>query len=470
VEASENLFKVSWLNSIFEIMPHLVNQAKIMSEKYDVVITNPPYLGNARMNPKLSEYISDNFAEVKSDLSMVMYKKAIDGYLKKDGYIGFITTTSWMYLKSFESIRKYVLKNLEFETLVDFGTELFDGKVGHNPIVAWVNKNSEPTKPMVAIRLVDYCYSRRDEKMLEFFNPRNRYVAQQKNFFNIPGMPIAYWVSENAFSISRSAQRFEKYASTRAGMITGNNHLFIRLWHEISYSKMGIRINNRQDAVKSRKKWFPYNKGGEFRKWYGNNDYVVNWENDGDFMRNYKDKSGKIPAHAFNLNYIFKENVTWSSLSSYKFAARYTDFGFLYDASGSFADVTTDNIKYTLALLCSEVTLLFLSAMNPTLNFQKGNISELPYLLSEKDKSNVDELVSNNILISKIDWDNFETSWDFIKHPFVQNKTKIYRLLCKMATVYRKSIQPTQRKRRRTKQYLHRNLWVAGRTNSRSWG
>ena len=188
---------------------------------------------------------------------------------------------------------------------------------------------------------------------------------------------------------------------------------------------MGIRLSSRDDAIKSQKKWFPYNKGGDYRKWYGNNDYVVNWENDGVFMRNYKDSSGKIPAHAFNLEYIFKENVTWSSLSSYKFAARYTDFGFLYDASGSFADVKNERIPYTLAFLCSEVTQYFLKIMNPTLNFQKGNVSALPFILDAKYMERINDYTEENISISRRDWDSYETSWDFKCHPLYRKVSTI---------------------------------------------
>lgn len=170
----------------------------------------------------------------------------------------------------------------------------------------------------------------------------------------------------------------------------------------------------------SKKKWFPYNKGGDYRKWYGNNEYVVNWENDGFYMRNYKDEKGKIPAHAFNLEYIFKENITWNSLSSYKFAARYTDYGFLYDASGSFADVKSEYLYYTLAFLCSEVSLFYLSAMNPTLNFQKGNISTLPFILNRGNLNEVNRITKDCIQASQDDWDSFETSWDFKEHPLVR--------------------------------------------------
>lgn len=202
-------------------------------------------------------------------------------------------------------------------------------------------------------------------------------------------------------------------------MITGNNDLFIRLWHEIDYMKMAVLCKNRNEAQASRAKWFPYNKGGDYRKWFGNAEYVVNWEDDGYSMRNLKNKDGKIPAHAFNLEYIFDENITWSSLSSYKFSARYTDYGFLYDASGSFADVRHEYINYVLSFLCSTVTAYYLSAMNPTLNFQKGNIAALPFCIEEGKKKLIDNATKKCIDLSKNDWDSFETSWDFKKHPLI---------------------------------------------------
>ena len=395
----------------------LVRVARNLGEKYNAVVTNPPYLSNSRFSPILDKHVKDNYSDVKTDLSMVMFKHALKDLCNTYGYVSFITTTSWMFLSSFEKLRSYVLKEYDFVSLVDFGTELFEGKVGHNPIVAWVNRKSNIGHAMTGVRLVEYCYSRRDEKEKEYFNKKNYHYPKQFNFSKIPGSPVAYWVSQHTFDICNDTPNFESFATTRAGMITGNNNIFIRLWYEVDFKKMGIRLSSRDDAIKSQKKWFPYNKGGDYRKWYGNNDYVVNWENDGVFMRNYKDSSGKIPAHAFNLEYIFKENVTWSSLSSYKFAARYTDFGFLYDASGSFADVKNERILYTLAFLCSEVTQYFLKIMNPTLNFQKGNVSALPFILDEKYIERINDYTEENISISRKDWDSYETSWDFKCHP-----------------------------------------------------
>ncbi|MEE5988977.1 BREX-1 system adenine-specific DNA-methyltransferase PglX, partial [Ligilactobacillus equi] len=249
---------------------------------------------------------------------------------------------------------------------------------------------------------------------------KDLYRTNQANFEKIPGNPLAYWVSEKIFK-SFGLNKLEYYGKTRAGMITGNNEKFVRFWQEVSYSKLGIGLHSREQAKTSRKKWFPYNKGGNFRKWYGNNERVVNWENDGYLLQTTKDSKGKVPAHAFNLPYIFKKNITWNALSSYKFSARQSDWGFLYDASGSFADINLKMQSYLLALLCSKVAFYYLTAMNPTLNFQKGNIANIPVIESNVQKNNVDTLSNTNVLLGKDDWDSFENSWDFSKHPLIQN-------------------------------------------------
>ena len=405
-----------------ESLRKLISVARNLGKKYDVVVTNPPYLGNSRFSNKLNKYVTDNYSIVKNDLSMVVFKKVMDDLIQHNGYVSFITTSSWMYLSRFENFRHEILDKATFTSIVDFGTELFDGKVGHNPISSWVCRNAEYNNNIVAIRLVEYCFSDRYLKQKNFFEHQNYYYIKQKEFSKIPGVPFSYWLSNKAIDVFEKNRKFEDFGTTRAGMITGNNDKFIRLWTEVDFSKIGIGMENRDIAKKSKKKWFPYNKGGEYRKWYGNNIFVVNWENDGNYMRNYKDEKGKIPAHAFNLDYIFKKNITWNAISFYKFSARFSDYGFLYDASGSFADIDNNNLYYMLGFLCSNVTDYYLSAMNPTMNFQKGNVSSLPIIIDESRRSEIEMLVKQNILLSKEDWDSAETSWDFQKHPLVSKK------------------------------------------------
>ena len=404
------------MSALEELLP-VVKCAEVLAQKYDVVVTNPPYMAVSNAGAKVNDYVKKNFPDSKADMFAVFIERC-GQMAKKNGYQAMITQHAWMFLSSFEKLRTKLLA-VDIVNMAHLGARAFE-EIGGEVVQTTsfvIRKSHIADFKGEYCRLIEPTTQQGKEDM--FLSGENRYAADQSNFSKIPGSPVAYWVSQHAFDICTGSQVFEDFATTRAGMITGNNNMFIRLWHEVSWGKVGILLRSRSEAISSKKKWFPYNKGGEYRKWYGNNDYVVNWENDGSYMRNFKDSSGKIPAHAFNLEYIFKENVTWSSLSSYKFAARYTDYGFLYDASGSFADVQAENIFFTLAFLCSEVTLFFLGAMNPTLNFQKGNISSLPFIIDVSRIDQVSGTTKENVEISKGDWDSYETSWDFKRNPLV---------------------------------------------------
>lgn len=404
-----------------ENLQRLAAQAKIMARKYDVVVTNPPYMGSSGMGARLAEFVKKQYPDSKSDLFAVFMERGLD-WVKESGYTSMITMESWMFLSSFENLRKKVLNQTDITTMVHMP---YLGKGGTSLGINFGTAATVLCKQHIKGYIGTFdriSYYETDDDGVPFTFPvENEYYKKAKvdNFEKIPGAPVAYWVSEKAFDVCTNNSSFEENFTTRAGMITGNNDLFIRLWHEIDYMKMAVLCKNRNEAQASRAKWFPYNKGGDYRKWFGNAEYVVNWEDDGYSMRNLKNKDGKIPAHAFNLEYIFDENITWSSLSSYKFSARYTDYGFLYDASGSFADVRHEYINYVLSFLCSTVTAYYLSAMNPTLNFQKGNIAALPFCIEEGKKKLIDNATKKCIDLSKNDWDSFETSWDFKKHPMI---------------------------------------------------
>ncbi len=417
-EVASNMFLHATHQKVLTAIAH----AKALSPCYHVVVTNPPYMGTKGMNSELKAFAADTFPSSKSDLFAMFIERCLD-LVKPNGYSAMVTMQSWMFLSSYEALRKHLLETYTIECLCHMANMVMGIAFGTSSTV-WKKAANPAYKG-------SYCFVEYEdivENKPVAFPPKNKrnptsghfYETATDNFSKIPGSPIAYWVSEKAFHVFDISKEFENYAKTRAGMITGNNNLFIRLWHEVGYNKIGLRMVSRDKAIESKMKWFPYNKGGDYRKWYGNNEYVVNWENDGFFMRNYTDSTGKIPAHAFNLKYIFKQNITWSSLSSYKFSARYSDYGFLYDASGSFVDISEKDIYYALAFLCSEATMFYLSAMNPTLNFQKGNISSLPFIKDEDKKSQVEILAQQNIAHSRDDWDAFETSWDFKCHPLVR--------------------------------------------------
>lgn len=399
----------------------LLEQAIVLTQKYDVVVTNPPYLASSRFSPALDTYVKKNYPDEKADLSAVMFKKAATDFVKPNGFVSFITTSSWMFLSSFEKFRTFMMRNMALDSIVDFGTELFDGKVGHNPITAWVNRNTKMDFKMTAIRLVDYCYSRRDEKEPEFFKDRNRYVAEQDNFSKIPGSPVAYWLSKKMIG-TFSQNTLGKVLTTREGMATADNDRFLRLWYEIIFSRIKFGCKNQANATESNAKWFPYNKGGDYRKWYGNNDLVVNWFDDGFEIRNNRDKkTGRIRSHNYNGEYAFREGITWSALSSADISVRYTGNGFLFDSKGAKGFCNhIENLLPIQALINSVVAKTYLKVFSPTLDFKVGDIILIPLFDDVLHNNKITMLAEGAINKSKSDWDSFETSWDFAEHPLVK--------------------------------------------------
>ena len=396
-----------------ELLP-LVQVAEALAQKYDVVVTNPPYLGSSRFSPKLDSFVKENYPDVKTDLSMVMFKHSLRDLCKDKGYVSFITTTSWMFLSSFEKLREYVIDGYTFGSLVDFGTELFEGKVGHNPIVAWVNCKSNIKANMTAIRLVDYCYSRRDEKEPEFFNIKNRHISNQDKFGMIPCSPIAYWASERSLS-TYAAPNMDCIAQPRHGLATSDNNRFLKLWHEIDINKGSLTIR----CDKS-KKWFPMSKGGSFRRWYGNLEWVINYENDGKEIKDFAISIYKCSSRTIqNTQFYFQEGLTWSALTSGGFSVRWQEEGALFGSGGYCAFVDGDSIFYILALLNSKVTSAFAQFVSPTLNYEVGHIKTIPVVMDEK-KDDISFKAQKNIGLSRIDWDSFETSWDFQHHPLLR--------------------------------------------------
>lgn len=382
------------------ILP-LIRVAEVLAQQYDVVVTNPPYLGSSRFSPLLDKYVKENYADVKSDLSMVMYKAAISNFSKQGGLIAFITTSSWMFLSSFEKLRDYLNHTATLYNLVDFGTELFDGKVGHNPIVSWVTRKAHVDYKMTAIRLVDYCYSRRDEKEPEFFNLKNRYTAQQSNFSKIPGSPVAYWVSEHFYQLF-AGDDIGKHFDVKAGMCTGKNEEYIMLWHELDFSKSSLV--REKDYL-----YTPHNKGGEYRKWYGNRESFLKYN-----PAALKEMERNAGFRHDGKEYYFKKHIGWSKITSAKSSFRFYESGFTFDSAGLGLFSDTSNMAATLGLLNSRIVEYLIPVLNPTLNVTPMIVKRLPYI--DKD---VEDRVCDCISVSKADWDSYETSWDFQGHPLV---------------------------------------------------
>ena len=419
ISGEMNLFDSFGIEATQQRLQELVAVGEVLAQKYEVVVTNPPYLGSSRFNDKLDAYVKEHFKDEKSDLSMVMYRRSLDSYSVHNGLVAFITTSSWMFLSSFEKLRRYIMQNKSFVSIVDFGSELFEGKVGHNVITSWITRNAQIDANLLGIRLVEYCYSRRNEKITEFHNRRNWHYVKQSNFAKIPGAPVAYWVSENVIK-TFEYDKIGDVAKPRQGLATGCNDIFLRYWDEVDCNKINFAAISIKNAVESAKKWFPYNKGGDYRKWYGNNEFIVNWEHDGNLIRNFKNEQGKLRSRPQNTDYYFKKSFSWSLITSGGISFRYKPNGFIFDVAGM-SCFTDKNLEYFLALCNTPVVDAYMKIIAPTINYQAGDIAKIPVIFKQECNEQVTALVKDNISFSKSDWDAFETSWDFTKHPLVVN-------------------------------------------------
>lgn len=416
----------NYLKEIFSKLLPLINQANIMSHHYDVVVTNPPYLSNSRMNKKLAMYVNREYNIAKNDLAVVFIQKAVGVLSKEDALIAMITTVSWMYLKSFEKFRKYLLHSFQLNSIVDFGTELFEGKIGHLPVVTWVNRKHLPFQKLCGIRLSEYNYSKRKEKHNQFFNKENYHYTDQYDFAKIPGEPVAYWLGDSFMKAFEQGRTLGELTVCRNGMKTGDNERFLRLWWEVNLSKANFTAENVNDAYESGATYFPYNKGGEYRKWYGNNDYLINWYKNGETVMGKAKLDGRH-TQDYNQELKFMPLATWS-LITVKPAFRYKQNA-LSDIAGMSFYTSQDKLLYYLGFCNSVIATEMIKLLAPTMNCQVGDIARLPILHSLSKEQEVNDLVTENINLAKEDFDSFENSWDFTTHPFIKYKTSTGKLL-----------------------------------------
>lgn len=416
----------NYLKEIFSKLLPLINQANIMSHHYDVVVTNPPYLSNSRMNKKLAMYVNREYNIAKNDLAVVFIQKAVGVLSKEDALIAMITTVSWMYLKSFEKFRKYLLHSFQLNSIVDFGTELFEGKIGHLPVVTWVNRKHLPFQKLCGVRLSEYNYSKRKEKHNQFFNKENYHYTDQYDFAKIPGEPVAYWLGDSFMKAFEQGRTLGELTVCRNGMKTGDNERFLRLWWEVNLSKANFTAENVNDAYESGATYFPYNKGGEYRKWYGNNDYLINWYKNGETVMGKAKLDGRH-TQDYNQELKFMPLATWS-LITVKPAFRYKQNA-LSDIAGMSFYTSQDKLLYYLGFCNSVIATEMIKLLAPTMNCQVGDIARLPILHSLSKEQEVNDLVTENINLAKEDFDSFENSWDFTAHPFIKYKTSTGKLL-----------------------------------------
>lgn len=410
-EAGNLLFR-AWIDEVEQRILPLIQQAKWLSAKYDVVVTNPPYMGASNMSAKLSAFVKKNYPDTKSDLFACFIEKCGE-LVKNSGYYAMITQHAWMFLSSFEKLRQKMFKK-NIVNMAHLGARAFEeigGEVVQTTSLVLANYSNNGYNGVYA-QLIEPTTQQGKEDM--FLRGENRFVATQENFGKIPGSPVAYWASDMILATFENGILVDNISDVKIGMGTGKNDIFVRKWWEINHSAIDFSLKNIAQLEDSHGKYFPYNKGGEYRLWYGNLQEVLWFDEAGRNAMNSMSGHRENGGHDF----YFRDGITWTFISSSNFGVRYLPHGALFDVAGSTLFTDDKNIKFILGFLSSVVCSKILSFLNPTLNYQAGNIKNLPIIRDRIDI--VDKHTDDCVKISQQDWDAFETSWDFACHPIVQ--------------------------------------------------
>lgn len=394
-----------------------------LSRRFTCTVANPPYMGSSSFNPFMSKWIKKNYPDVKSDLCTCFIERGFN-LVEDKGYAAMVTMQSWMFLGSFEKMRAKVIDNKTIVSMAHLGPRAFDAIGGEVVnVTADVIYNGRAACEGAYVRLVDINGSEAKRlKLLEAIrNPDCGwfYRRDADTFKQIPGTPIAYWASDALLDAFGNAKQLSEYGKPRQGLATGENARFVREWWEVDDCKSVYSCGSIQESIESACKWFPYNKGGDFRKWYGNNSSVVNWENDGQEIRNYKDQNGRLLSRPQNTNCFFSPSITWSKISSGSIAFRFKPAGHIFDVAGTSVFSDEESLKYLQGACNSSVIMRVASMLSPTLNFEVGQIATYPIIQNEEQEPLVNDMVDSCRELSKTDWDSFETSWDFKHNPLV---------------------------------------------------
>ena len=431
-----------------ELIESLIAQHIVLTNQYEAVVTNPPYMGGKGFSTKLKAYVEKNYKDSKTDLFAVFIERCNE-FTKKNCYTSMITMQSWMFLSSFETLRKNIIEKTEIKSLLQlgygvigiaFGTTAFnlkkslprENKGNYFRMFDKIAQNIQTGDCATLFRIAknndsfrykfdEYLSENKISENIESNEKGNliKFQAKQKDFEKIPGSPIAYWVSDKVREIFEKNQKLGEVGEAKQGLATADNNRFLRQWNEVNYTKIGYNMANSKEALESKKKWFPYNKGGEFRKWYGNQEYLVNWENDGYEIRNFYDEKGKLRSRPQNTEYYFKESISWGLITSAGSSFRYFPKGFIYDVAGMSYFLEKNQFNY-LGILNTKIYTDLTKIINPTINLQVGDVLALPATEIKNEKFN--KLVEENISISKEEWDSRETSWDFEKLSLIDGK------------------------------------------------
>ena len=408
--------------SAHELLP-LVKQAKLLAKQYDAVIANPPYMGNKYLNPSLKTYLKKNYEGFEKDLFSAFMIRDLQ-LTKESGQLGFMSPFVWMFISSYENLRTHFIDNATITSLIQLEYSGFDGATV--PICTFTLAKSHISDFVGSyIKLSDFRGSENQApKTLEAINNPDCgwfYTAKPDDFEKIPGSPVAYFIKKDIFNVFEKFKRIGDYGNTGSGLQTSDNDRFLRQWFEISNTKFSKSCRSREEAKNSGKKWFPHKKGGPFRKWYGNDEYVLNWENDGQELFEFaKNLYGSPTRIIKNTERYFQPGITWSHTTSSFFSARVLESGSIFNVEApSLFDVEID---IYLAFLCSSVCQYLIGITNPTLHFVSGSVAILPF---DKNKiqtfqGEISRICKFAIQFSKTDWNNYETAWDFTKNPIIR--------------------------------------------------
>lgn len=399
-------------------LQEIIDVAEVMADKYLLSITNPPYMSPSAGSDLLNEYVKHEYPDSKTDMFAVFIERC-QKYIFRYGYQAMITQHAWMFLSGYENLREKLLRRITICNMVHLGARGFDeiaGEVVQTTSFVFRNLPTENYKG-IYLRLLNGTNESEKERMV--FEKQYQYESSTNDYAKIPSMPIGYWLSQELLRAFDNPA-ISMMASTKVGLQTGDNESFVRVWFEVSKIKLFFDVRSTEETIGAHKKWFPYNKGGSYRKWYGNNDYIVNWENDGFAIKHNYDSKGKLRSRPQNTDSYFKQSISWSKISMNGLAFRFKPAGHVFDVAGTSIFAQEPLVFYLLGLGNSVVAKAITAVLSPTLNYEVGHISNIPVVMPSEEKLNrVVSIVKENIGFSKAEWDSFEASWDFKRHPLV---------------------------------------------------
>ncbi len=425
---SKDLAGDMFLSEVHQRIVKVLSMAEYLSSKYHVLVANPPYMGGNGMNGYLGHFAKENYPDSKSDLFSMFIERGMT-LLPRYGYSAMVTMQSWMFLSSFEKLRVKLESQAAIESMVHMANMVMGIAFGTSGTV-WQKDGSSSKQG-------GYCFVEYENigpsglpTQFPPYNERNSKAPNRKffrvsaeDFGKIPGSPVAYWASPKILSTFENCRSISDFAVAKSGQNTGDNNRFVRFWPEVAKLKIGFGYDNLEETTNCKHKWFPYNKGGDFRKWYGNFESLINWEKDGKEVKSYaveRNKGKHWSRYIQNLNLMMREGVTWTFISSSYFGARYTPAGHLFDYAGCSAFTDKQNLPLLVAAMCAKSSEFFLKLTNPTLNLQPGNVSKIPIPEFPSHVTNrLVEIVDRLIEYARVDWNALETSWDFEKTPLL---------------------------------------------------